>query len=312
MSRSPRPDLPKDHPPIQAHSSDLQRTRWRDIALWGGAGAVMLVAHAAGAYAIRHLQPSVQPDGSPPPAIMMELAPEPIAPAVEEAALVPEAQPEDVTEEAVETEQAEVIEPVEEIQPETAPEEIVREEPAEEVEKPEEPVPDVVEAPKPEVVVPKQKPKVVEKPKPKPKPKQEKPKVVEKAEPKKLQKPKPTKQAAAPQVDAKNGPKVAASRNSDTAGSPGVNSNRWQAKVQAHLNRQKRYLERRMPGVAGTVRLTFSIDASGNVLSARGSSGNPALDQLAAEMVQRASPVPAPPPAIAKTRMSLTIPIRFK
>lgn len=310
MTRSPRPELPQDHPPVQAHSADLQRTGWRDVALWGGAGIVMLVAHAAGAYAIHHLQPPVQPDGSPPPAIMMELAPEPIAPAVEEAALVPEVQTEEAPEQPIEPEQAEAVEPVEEVQPETPPEEVAETEPVEEVEQPEEPVPDVVEAEKPEVVVPKpvEKPKVAERPKPK----REKPKIVEKAEPRKVEKPRPMKKAAAPQVDARTGPKVAANRNSDTSGSPGVNSNRWQAKVQAHLNRQRRYLERRSPGVKGTVRLTFSIDPSGNVLSARASSGNSALDQLAEEMVRRASPLPAPPAAIAKSRMSLTIPIRFR
>ncbi|KXF76195.1 hypothetical protein ATN84_14940 [Paramesorhizobium deserti] len=309
MTRSPRPE-PQDHPLIQAHSSDLHRTGWRDVALWGGAGVVMLVAHAAGAYAIHHLQPPIQPDGSPPPAIMIELAPEPIAPAVEEAALVPEVETEETTEEPIEPEQAEAVEPVEEVQPETPPEEVAEVDPVEEVEQPEEPVPDVAEAEKPEVVVPKpvEKPKVAERPKPK----QEKPKVVKKVEPKQVQKRQPTKRAAAPQVDAKSGPKVAASRNSDTDGSPGVNSNRWQAKVQAHLNRQRRYLERRSPGIKGTVRLTFSIDASGNVISARGSSGDSALDQLAVEMVRRASPLPAPPPAIAKSRMSLTIPIRFR
>ncbi|PRD44003.1 energy transducer TonB [Phyllobacterium phragmitis] len=310
MTRSPRSELPQDHPPIQAHSPDLQRTGWRDVALWGGAGIVMLVAHAAGAYAIHHLQPPVQADGSPPAAIMMELAPEPIAPAVEEAALVPEAETEELAQEPVETEEAEAIEPVEEVQPETPPEEIARVEPVEEMKQPEEPVPDVVEAEKPDVVIPTpvEKPKRVEKPKPK----REKPKVVEKAEPKKVQKSRPKKKAAAPQVDARSGPKVAARRNSETAGSPGVSSNKWQAKVQAHLNRQRRYLERRTPGIKGTVRLTFSIDPSGNVLSARGSSGNSALDRLAVEMVQRASPLPAPPPALAKARMSLTIPIRFK
>jgi periplasmic protein TonB len=308
-----KPDLPEGHPPIPPSSSDPQRTGWRDVALWGGAGLVMLIAHGAGAYALSELQPAPQADGALPPAIMMELAPEPVAPIAEEAALVPVAEAEEAKEEPVEPEETETAEPVEEVQPETPPQEVAQAEPepepVEEVQQPEEePLPDPVEAEKPEVIAPKpvQKPKVEEKPK------VEKPKRVEKPEPKRQEKPKPVKKAAAPQVDAAEAPRVAANRNSDTAGDPGVSSNRWQSKVQAHLERQKRYLQRRSPGVSGTVRVTFSIDSTGNVLSARASSGDSALDGLAEEMVRRASPVPAPPPAIAKGRMSLTVPIRFK
>ncbi|SPU72673.1 TonB protein [Brucella suis] len=56
------------------------------------------------------------------------------------------------------------------------------------------------------------------------------------------------------------------------------------------------------------------IDPSGNVLSARiaVSSGDPAVDQLALEAARRASPVPAPPAAIAKVRMPITMPLLFK
>ncbi|WP_420961252.1 TonB family protein [Brucella sp. IR073] len=312
MTRSSHPDLPEGHPPVPPHSDDPQRTGWRDVALWGGAGLVMLMAHAAGAYALSELQPAPpETEGSAPPAIMMELAPEPMAPMVEEAALAPVAEAEEATEEPVEPEQTEAAEPVEEVQPETLPEEVAQAEPepVEEVEQPEEePVPDLVEAEKPEVVAPKpvEKPKVAEKPKPKPE-------TLKKVEPKKVEKPKPKKQvAAAPQVDAAEGRTVAANRNSDTSGNPGVSSNRWQAKLQAHLERQKRYLQRRSPGTTGTARVTFSIDPTGNVLSVRAASGDPALTSLAEEMVRRASPVPAPPPALAKSRMQFTVPVRFK
>lgn len=305
MTHSSHPDLPEGHPPIPPQSVDPQRMGWRDVALWGGAGLVMLVAHGAGAYALRELQPVTQTDGAPPAAIMMELAPEPMAPMAEEAPmLVPEAETEEAVEDSTEPETAE---PVEEVPPETPPQEIAQAEPVEEVQPEEEPVPDVVEAEKPEVVVakPVEKPEVVEKPKPK----AEKPKRVEKAEPKKQEKPKPKKQAAAPQVDAAEGPKVAASRNSDTSGDSGRASEKWQAKVFADIKRQQRYAESRAGGAKGRVPVNFSFDALGNVLSVR-ASGDPALARLAEEMVRRASPIPAPPPAI--TRRAITIPIVFQ
>ncbi|PYE88736.1 TonB family protein [Phyllobacterium leguminum] len=299
------PELPQGHPPIPPQSPDPQRTGWRDAALWGGAGLVMLIAHGAGAYALRELQPVAQTDGAAPPAIMMELAPEPMAPIAEEApALVPEEETEEASEEAIEPE-PDVVEPVEELQPETPPQEIAQAEPVPEIEQPEmEPVPDVVETEKPEVVAPKpvEKPKVIEKPK------QEKPKVVEKAKPKKVEKPKPVKkQAAAPQVDATEGAKVAANRNSETAGSSGAESKRWQAKVFAHL---KRYAKRHAPEITGRVFINFSFDSLGNVLSVRASSKDPALDKVVEGIVRRASPIAAPPPAV--TGRAFAVPFEFK
>ncbi|GGA96216.1 hypothetical protein GCM10011491_25760 [Brucella endophytica] len=305
MTRSSHPDLPEGHPPVPPYASDPQRTGWRDVALWGGAGLVMLMAHAAGAYALSELQPA-QPEteGSAPPAIMMELAPEPMAPVVEQAALAPVAEAEEATEEPVEPEQAEAAEPVEEVQPETPPEEVAQAEPepAEEIEQPEEePVPDVVEAEKPEVIAPKpvEKPKVAEKPRPKPE------------KPKKVEKPKPKKQvAAAPQVDVKEGRKVAANRNSDTAGDVGKDTRKWETKVRTAVNRQNRYLQRRSGGAKGRVAVTFTFDSLGNVLSVRASSGDPVLRSLAEEAVRRASPIPAPPPAVS--RRAISLPFEFK
>jgi protein TonB len=82
----------------------------------------------------------------------------------------------------------------------------------------------------------------------------------------------------------------------------------------AHLNRAKRYpSEARQRREEGTVRLSFSIDRSGRVLSYQiiGSSGSAALDQEALGMIQRASPLPAPPPELGGARISLTVPVRF-
>lgn len=293
---------------------DGHRSGWIDVARWTGAGAIVLLAHAAGAYAIHTMQTPDQPDGAPPAAIMIELAPEPVAPDAEEAAVAPQVETAEVTEDVTEAEvpdSVDPVEPVEQVQPDTPPE------PVQEIVEEEEPVPDVVEAETPEVVVPKpvEKPKIVEKPK------VEKPKVAEKPREKpkpkkaeKVEKADETRKAASPEINADSGPKVAANRNGESSGSPGVSSAKWNAKVQAHMERQSRFLKRKMgPRAKGLVQMNFTIDPAGNVLSVRivSSSGNPELDQLMIETARRASPVPAPPPAIAKPRMTITSSFKF-
>jgi periplasmic protein TonB len=83
----------------------------------------------------------------------------------------------------------------------------------------------------------------------------------------------------------------------------------WRAAIAAHLNQHKRH-----PGSgAGISTITFSIDRSGKVPSARllRSSGNAALDAEAVAMARRASPLPKPPAGIAGDNLSLTVPVRF-
>ena len=91
----------------------------------------------------------------------------------------------------------------------------------------------------------------------------------------------------------------------------GADSANWKAKVVAHLERRKRYpAAARRNGEQGTVLVSFRIDGGGRVLSTRlaRSSGSALLDDAAIAMVERASPVPAPPPGAA---LSLTAPVRF-
>lgn len=296
--------LPPDHPPIRRSSlgpSSLEspRSGWFDVMRWAGAGALVLLAHAAGAYVIHNAQPDDHSDGIPPAAMVVELALAPIAPDAEDVALAPQAETAKIVEEVVEPEQPDLPDPVE----------------PEEVQEPELPQPDVTEAEKPEVVAP----KPIEKPKPVEKVKVEKPKPVkkvqEKLKPKKAVRSEETRKAAAPQVNAEAGETFAANRNGQSAGAPGLSPAKWSSKVQAHLERQRRFLQRKMGSKdRGLVQLSFTIDPSGNVLSARiaGSSGNPELDQLTLEMARRASPVPAPPAALAKARMPISVPIRFR
>jgi len=185
---------------------------------------------------------------------------------------------------------------------------------------------EVVEPPKPKVVKPKPKPKP--KPKAKPKPK---PKAKAKPAPTRTERPKPRSRASA-----SNGPKSktpGSSRGSGTRSSGKAGSGRghgsgsgsgsgygskgtanYYGKLAAWLNRHKRYPSRaRRLRHEGTVRLTFTIDRSGRVLSHRiaSSSGHALLDQEVKSLIRRASPLPAIPPGMSQSRLTVTVPIRF-
>jgi protein TonB len=67
-------------------------------------------------------------------------------------------------------------------------------------------------------------------------------------------------------------------------------------------------------GWEGTVVLDLQIDNHGNVLSAivRESSGYDALDKRALEMVEKASPFPAPPKVLQGNIFNISVPVAFK
>jgi protein TonB len=82
----------------------------------------------------------------------------------------------------------------------------------------------------------------------------------------------------------------------------------------AHLNAYKRYpYGARLHHEQGTVRLEFTMDRAGNVLSYRvvGSSGFPDLDNEAREMIQNAQPLPPVPPSYPGTTLDLVLPLVF-
>lgn len=86
----------------------------------------------------------------------------------------------------------------------------------------------------------------------------------------------------------------------------------WRSSVAALLERNKRFPAdgRNDRGIA---QIAFSIDRKGHVMSSRivTTSGSAALDRAALDMVKRAQPFPPPPPALAGTEVSLTVPVRF-
>jgi periplasmic protein TonB len=88
----------------------------------------------------------------------------------------------------------------------------------------------------------------------------------------------------------------------------------WRSQLAAHIARYKRYpAEAEARHDTGTVRLSFTMDRNGRVLSRhiQGSSGSAALDQEVLSMIERAQPLPAFPPGMPQPRMTLVVPIRF-
>ncbi|MER9654538.1 energy transducer TonB [Mesorhizobium sp. M0152] len=302
---------------------ELSRFGWRDVGLWAAAAALILGAHVAVAYAVQNFNP-LETDGGPPPALVIEMAPMVVTPAVPEqaamldAATPDQAEPVEETERAAETEPEKVVEQTEPVaeQPETTPPDETEPAPPNETEQAEQPplaetVPDIVEAIKPDVVVPVPQPRPVETAKEK-KPveaKVKKPVEQPKPHPKK-QKAEPAKTVAAASADAK--PAVRAAAPKSAAGVSGVSPAKWESRLLAWIKRHTRYPSvAKSRGSQGNANVTFTVDGSGRVVSARvvRSSGDPDLDRAALAVLQGAT-VPAPPPELG-SRISRTAPFVF-
>lgn len=97
-----------------------------------------------------------------------------------------------------------------------------------------------------------------------------------------------------------------------TAAGAGGTEDGWRRRLMLHLEKRKRFPP---GGTNGTVRVTFTIDRNGNVLSASVSkpAANGALNREAEKLLSRASPVPAPPPeALNGQTLTLTVPLVFE
>jgi TonB family protein len=86
----------------------------------------------------------------------------------------------------------------------------------------------------------------------------------------------------------------------------------WEKELAAHFNKYKRYPDDRSAEGAQVV-VSFILDRVGHVLSSRivTGSGDPAFDAAALAMLQRANPVPPPPPVVADEGLSFTLPVIF-
>lgn len=106
---------------------------------------------------------------------------------------------------------------------------------------------------------------------------------------------------------------AAAAEGSTDKASQAVDS--WQRSVLAHLGRHKRYpAEARSRGVEGEVRVAFTVDRSGRIVTAAvlRPSGNPSLDREALDMLTRAQPLPPLPVLATPDQGRLVVPVRYK
>lgn len=297
--------------------------RFGEAALWSTAGLLVLALHLGAGFYLMSDAEVAAGENAPPPAIMIELAPEPEAAMPEETQITEQTE----TSEEIKSETAEPVEPqTEPPPPEPTPEPV---EPPEEITPPEPAPPEpVVEEPPPEpepvpepqeqeqlaalenVEVPlpvlRPPPPVEEK-----KPEEPKKKVAQKPRPPKKQAP-AAKASEEAKIDANQSNRTAAKQTTtSSSASSSMTPQRWQGRLAAHLERRKRYpSEARSRREEGTVYVRFQIDNGGNVLSVSlsRSSGSSALDQEVLALVKRASPVPAPPTGVNKT---ITFPMQF-
>ncbi|HTV31213.1 MAG TPA: TonB family protein [Xanthobacteraceae bacterium] len=86
----------------------------------------------------------------------------------------------------------------------------------------------------------------------------------------------------------------------------------WQTELAAHFNKYKRYPADRVMQRAEVV-VSFVLDRLGRVLSTRivKGSGDASFDDAALSMLQRANPVPPPPPVVADEGLTFTLPVIF-
>lgn len=89
----------------------------------------------------------------------------------------------------------------------------------------------------------------------------------------------------------------------------------WQRSVALHLNRSKRYPPAaRSRGIEGEAMVRFVMDRSGHVAMVEvvNSSGSKLLDDESQELLQRAAPLPRPPPAVVGETLEFKVPIHFR
>ncbi|WP_448205994.1 energy transducer TonB [Azospirillum sp. sgz302134] len=249
---------------------------------WGGSLLLVLGAHAGVAAGMLAWRIPMEEASAPPPAaVMLDLAPLPKPEPAPAPTPAPEPPP-----------------PLESMlpEPESPPEPIVEPEPL--------PEPPPVKA---EVALP-EPPKPAPKPKPKDAPK---PALQHVEHPKPQPATKPVTETASTAAPASAAP-AAAPAPSPAAVSTAMPN--WQGLVLGHLERHKRYPRtaqaRRQEGVA---QLHVTLDRQGRVLSARlvKSAGHTLLDEEALAMVERASPLPPPPPEVPRSPVELLIPVQF-
>ncbi|MFV0278470.1 MAG: energy transducer TonB [Parahaliea sp.] len=269
-----------------------EKRRWwvpgKETSLWfTSLGLVLLVYAAPLAW---WLWPDNAPGANlpPPAAMVVELAPAPVAPPA------PAEQP-------LGPEQADAVPP--------PPERVPPPEPIPEPEPELPPLPEVAEA---EVALVR-----VEEPPPVDTPVEEElPPAVEEPVEEELPPEKPVEASAASAPPETPEEDVTAAAPNQGVSSPVVDQNRvmnWQSSLMLKLNEAKRYpVGARRQRQEGVVYLRFAMDREGTVLSAsiEQSSGYPLLDEETLALVERAQPLPKPPEDMAGV-LEFVVPVEF-
>lgn len=177
----------------------------------------------------------------------------------------------------------------------------------EQVAKEETPPVDSSPAPEPEVALP--KPNKVDEEKPQEKPPQEK--VVEQQQAQ--EQATATQDSAPPPVEADAPPGPPPPSSGERAQMARAQAS-WHKALLTHFDRFKRYpVGARSRGTQGVAKVQFTIDRAGRVLATHivHGSGSSLLDEEAVDVLQRASPLPAPPPEVAGATIEMTVPVQF-
>jgi protein TonB len=119
--------------------------------------------------------------------------------------------------------------------------------------------------------------------------------------------------ASAPSPSPRQARRAVARAPGPTANDPEALPN-WKSSLLARLERYKRYpSQAQARGEEGVAQLAFSVDRSGGVHHARivRSSGSALLDRATLDLIERAQPLPPPPPELARDNIAVVVPIRY-
>jgi len=260
----------------------------RDILRWGACFVLVLCFHAAGAMALLARWNANDDLVANAPVITIELAPLPVAPETKPS----EAPPGPQQSEAEPPPEPEPVKPVEKAELEALPEPKTKAKPEP---KPEKPLAKL-ELPTDLAVTPPPRPKEKEKAQEKKKPHHRRASL-----------------ESAPSAAERKAERAAAPAPGAASHNPRAVPS-WKSALVAQLERSKRYpAEARARGEQGTAELAFSVDRRGGVHHARiiRSSGSPLLDRETLAMIERAAPLPPPPPEMSGAQISIAVPIRY-
>jgi periplasmic protein TonB len=125
--------------------------------------------------------------------------------------------------------------------------------------------------------------------------------------------PKHASLASAPSTVEQRGPRAAAPSPGAASHNPDAVPN-WKSQLVARLERFKQYpSQAQARGEQGVAQLSFSVDRGGGVHHGRivHSSGSSLLDDATLNLLNRAAPMPPPPPEISRAQIAISVPIRY-